>query len=447
MFFLTLTLFSQERKGESKNIVASRQASNLQVDNIPYDMIIPFIEQNLFGFCVEVFDLSFTGSPDAFGAFSYNGDELGLDEGIIISTGDVVSAVGPNEQSQVTTQFYTAGDQDLNSLTEYLTFDACVIEFDFLASSDNLLACEFVFASEEYPEFIGSMFNDIFGFFISEPYEDIFGDQDPNFSQEMQNIAYIPGTQLPISINNINPTNNPDYYVDNCSQTNNDELQYVAANYEGADIEYDAFSIPISLEAEIKKDVLYHLKIAIADASDPKFDSSLFLRSNSFESGVNAEIGNITQNALTVTFENNSLGSNFLWSFGDGSFSEEENPTHEYSEPGIYIIQLEVMDDSSCGTEIAYTTITVNNVMDISISEEFLECNIIYDVFNSQIIIENIDLYKGHHINIYNSLGQLIKRNVSTNIISFKDDENGLYMLEINSKNGKQLQFEKIVIF
>ena len=447
MFFLTLTLFSQERKGESKNIVASRQASNLQVDNIPYDMIIPFIEQNLFGFCVEVFDLSFTGSPDAFGAFSYNGDELGLDEGIIISTGDVVSAVGPNEQSQVTTQFYTAGDQDLNSLTEYLTFDACVIEFDFLASSDNLLACEFVFASEEYPEFIGSMFNDIFGFFISEPYEDIFGDQDPNFSQEMQNIAYIPGTQLPISINNINPTNNPDYYVDNCSQTNNDELQYVAANYEGADIEYDAFSIPISLEAEIKKDVLYHLKIAIADASDPKFDSSLFLRSNSFESGVNAEIGNINQNALTVTFENNSLGSNFLWSFGDGSFSEEENPTHEYSEPGIYIIQLEVMDDSSCGTEIAYTTITVNNVMDISISEEFLECNIIYDVFNSQIIIENIDLYKGHHINIYNSLGQLIKRNVSTNIISFKDDENGLYMLEINSKNGKQLQFEKIVIF
>lgn len=447
MFFLTLTLFSQERKGESKNIVASRQASNLQVDNIPYDMIIPFIEQNLFGFCVEVFDLSFTGSPDAFGAFSYNGDELGLDEGIIISTGDVVSAVGPNEQSQVTTQFYTAGDQDLNSLTEYLTFDACVIEFDFLASSDNLLACEFVFASEEYPEFIGSMFNDIFGFFISEPYEDIFGDQDPNFSQEMQNIAYIPGTQLPISINNINPTNNPDYYVDNCSQTNNDELQYVAANYEGADIEYDAFSIPISLEAEIKKDVLYHLKIAIADASDPKFDSSLFLRSNSFESGVNAEIGNITQNALTVTFENNSLGSNFLWSFGDGSFSEEENPTHEYSEPGIYIIQLEVMDDSSCGTEIAYTTITVNNVMDISISEEFLECNIIYDVFNSQITIENIDLYKGYHINIYNSLGQLIKRNVSTNIISFKDDENGLYMLEINSKNGKQLQFEKIVIF
>ena len=46
----------------------------------------------------------------------------------------------------------------------------------------------------------------------------------------------------------------------------------------------------------------------------------------------------------------------------------------------MYTIQLDVMDDSSCGVAQDYITITVNNVMDISISEEFLECNIIYDV-------------------------------------------------------------------
>ena len=72
ILFHYFNTFSQERKGESKNMNSSRQASNLQVDNIPYDMIIPFIEENLFGFCVEVFDLSYSGSPDAFGAFSYS---------------------------------------------------------------------------------------------------------------------------------------------------------------------------------------------------------------------------------------------------------------------------------------------------------------------------------------------------------------------------------------
>lgn len=443
----SLTLFSQDRIGESKNMINSRQASNLQVDNIPYDLIVPFIEENLFGFCVEIYDLTFTGSPDSFGAFAYSGGELGISEGMIMSTGNATSAVGPNNQSQVTTQFNTPGDQDLNSLTDYLTFDACVIEFDFLASSDNLLACEFIFASEEYPEYIGSMFNDIFGFFISEPYEDIFGNQDPNFNQELQNIAHIPGTDLPISINTINPTNNPNHYIDNCLETNNDELQYVAANYEGSDIEYDGFSIPISLEANIKKDVLYHLKIAIADASDPKFDSSLFLKSNSFDSGVNAEIGNFTQNGLTVSFENNSLGSDFLWSFGDGNYSEEENPVHEYASPGIYVIQLDVMDDSSCGVSQDYITITVNNVMDISVEENTLKYNLFYDQKNNQIKIDGVDLNEVYNINLYNSLGAQVKCDISSNIINIYDSQKGVYFLELKNKNGRSILLEKIVVY
>lgn len=444
--FIVCSLFSQERKGEFKNVINSRQASNLQVESIPYDLIVPFIEDNLFGFCVEIFDLTFTGPPEAFGAFTYSGNELGIEEGMIMSTGNAVSAIGPNEQSAVTTQFYTPGDPDLNNLTEYLTFDACIIEFDFLAPSDNLLACEFVFASEEYPEFIGSMFNDIFGFFISEPYEDIFGDLDPNFSQELQNIAYIPGTDLPISINNVNPTNNPDYYIDNCSQTNNEELQYVAANYEGSDIEYDAFSVPISLEANIKKDVLYRLKIAIADGSDPKFDSSLFLKSNSFDSGVNAEIGNITQNGLTVSFENNSLGSDFLWNFGDGNYSNEENPTHTYSAPGVYEITLDVIDESSCGISQDYTLITVNNVFDISIDENTSSCSVFYDKAYNQIMIKGIDIYEDYDLTLYNSLGQQ-QQIISGNIINLSNTAKGVYFLEIKNKNEKTILLEKIAIF
>ena len=94
-----------------------------------------------------------------------------------------------------------------------------------------------------------------------------------------------------------------------------------------------------------------------------------------------------------------------------------------------------------------YTTITVNNVMDISISEESTECNILYDMLNSQITVENIDLNNGYYINVYNSLGQQIQRHISSKLINFYNQEKVLHMLEIINKNGKQVQFEKIVIY
>ena len=94
----------------------------------------------------------------------------------------MLNAVGPNNSTCASGSHGASGDPVLNTLSsKLLTFDACVIEFDFIAASDNLLACEFIFASEEYPEYVGSWFNDIFGFFISEPYESQVGNFDPQF--------------------------------------------------------------------------------------------------------------------------------------------------------------------------------------------------------------------------------------------------------------------------
>ena len=46
--------------------------------------------------------------------------------------------------------------------------DAAVLEFDFIAISDTILF-DFVFASDEYLEFVNTAFNDVFGFFLSGP--------------------------------------------------------------------------------------------------------------------------------------------------------------------------------------------------------------------------------------------------------------------------------------
>jgi hypothetical protein len=264
----------------------SRTSTLLTVDPIDEDILEDVIADEIFGAHIAMSNLEYTGSLDAIATFDYTGDDLGLDGGIVLSTGNAVSANGPNQQSQVTTQFFTAGDDDLDASIDYVTFDAASIEFDFETSSSDLFALEFVLGSEEYPEFIGSMFSDAFGIFISE----IDTDLDPDIGEVPQNIARMEnifdmdcalvGDEIKLWA--MTPFTNPCLYVDNSLQTNNDDLVDVYANLDGDDIEYDGFSRPLRLTIPVQPHAKYHIKIVIADTSDTKFDSGLFIQSGSF---------------------------------------------------------------------------------------------------------------------------------------------------------------------
>ncbi len=433
------TIFSQKRVVEkNKEVLSSRKSSLLQVDAIPLDFMESFIEENLFGFCVDVYDLNIVASGGALGGFSYSGDDFGITQGVILSTGKVENAVGPNNSTCISSSHAASGDPILNTLnTDLLTFDACIIEFDFIAASDNLLACEFIFASEEYPEYVDSWFNDIFGFFISEPYEIELGDIDPNISLQPQNLAFLPNSEIPISINNINENQNQNFYIDNS---------------DGENIQYDGFTTPISLEKEIKQGVVYRLRIAIADGSDDQYDSALFLKSNSFESGVNAEIGNVSQNGLEVSFENNSLGSQFFWDFGDGLYSNLENPIHQYDLPGTYIVTLNVLDDSNCGTSQTTQIITVSNIEQISVLDN--EKQEILAYFNSDaesIIINGLDSNNSYYVNVYNAIGQKelsnIKVELNTNKIKISHLSSGPYFVELRNEKFEDIFLKKVLIY
>ena len=441
IFFIVFstTIFSQKRVvQENKQDFSSRNSSLLQVDAIPLDLMESFIEENLFGFCVDVYDLNIIASNGSLGGFSYSGDDFGITQGVILSTGKVENAVGPNNSTCVSSSHGSSGDLILNTLnTDLLTFDACVIEFDFIAASDNLLACEFIFASEEYPEYVNSWFNDIFGFFISEPYEIELGDMDPNISLQPQNLAFLPNSEIPISINNINENENPNFYIDNS---------------DGENIQYDGFTTPITLEKEIKQGVVYRLRIAIADGSDDQYDSALFLKSNSFESGVNAEIGNVSQNGLEVSFENNSLGSQFFWDFGDGLYSDLENPIHQYDLPGTYIVTLNVLDDSNCGSSQTTEIITVSNIEQISVLDN--ERQEILAYFNSDsesIIINGLDSNNSYYVNVYNAIGQKelsdIKVELNTNKIKISQLSSGPYFVELRNEKFEDIFLKKVLIY
>jgi gliding motility-associated-like protein len=218
---------------------------------------------------VTVSNVTYVGHPDAIGQFTTgsNPTNLGITEGIVMSTGRVngTPPLGSPVGGFVSTNNQMPGDPLLASLISGITHDAAILEFDFFPLSDTI-RFRYVFGSEEYPEFVGTGFNDVFGFFISGP--NPLGGTYTNF-----NIARIPGTTLPVSINNVHSGSYAQYFVNN---------QGLA----GQTIVFDGFTTVLTAWAKVTPCVNYHIKIAIADVGDFIYDSAVFLEANSF--GTNA---------------------------------------------------------------------------------------------------------------------------------------------------------------
>jgi hypothetical protein len=226
----------------------------------------------------------YTGTNLACGTFSGgNGCGLQLDQGVILATGAITNAIGPNDMSGATTAFGLKGDPDLENLVgRGSTFDAASLEFDVVSTNAMTLGFQYVFASEEYPEWIGP-FNDPMAIFVGT-------NRTATNWIITNNIALVPGTNLAVSVNTINggcnssatqnhvaPTN-PRYYVDNADPG----FTAVAPNAAPAavfNIQYDGMTVLLTAQANISANVTNHVKIAIADYGDSFFDSAVFIRS------------------------------------------------------------------------------------------------------------------------------------------------------------------------
>jgi len=250
--------------------------------------------ESLLGEGIEVFNLTYVGSPEQIGTFECNGCNVGIGSGLIIASGDVTVAQGPNNSGSNTIGggFFGATDPDLELINPGLN-DAAVVEFDFIAGGDSV-SFRYVFGSEEYPEFVGS-FNDAFGFFLSGP-----GISGP-YSNGAENIATLPITEQAVTINNVNngngdmgPCTNCAYYVINTN--NNSPLS----------IQFDGFTTVLTAAwGGLLCGETYHIKIAIADALDAAYDSGVFIEAGSFSS--NAVLINATASINTPIFLGDSV--------------------------------------------------------------------------------------------------------------------------------------------
>lgn len=235
---------------------------------------LALVQNVLLGPGVTVSNIVYNGSSAAIGSFAATGTNLGINQGIVMTTGTVLNTgdgpQGPNNQPSSGIDNGAGGSALLTNLINGTqTFNASILEFDFIPYSDTV-KFKYVFGSEEYPEFAppnNTGFNDVFGFFISGP--GIIG---------TQNIAKLPNNGSIVSINNVNAITNSQFYNfngDGNSSPYNSNPFY---------IQYDGFTDVLTAVSKVQCGQTYHLVLAIADVGDAQWDSGIFLEANSLSS-------------------------------------------------------------------------------------------------------------------------------------------------------------------
>jgi gliding motility-associated-like protein len=274
--------------------------------------VAPFTPENLvsnyfLGEGVQVLSVQYEGAAAAVGYFNNAQSRIGINRGIALTNG-FVQSMG----SGATTRFgidadgnNTANNDNKNNpkdididaiikasgadITKIKSHNLSKYTIKFIPTSDTL-SFRYVFASEEYPTYICDQYNDIFGFFISGP-----GINGP-YENNGQNIALIPGTNLPVTINNVNlgnsskpncPPRFAKYYNDN-SKSNKQPV-------------YDAFLKVFTAQAIVQPCQEYTIKLIIADVGDAGYDSGVFLEAKSFGTGA------IRVDRVTAASDNNII--------------------------------------------------------------------------------------------------------------------------------------------
>lgn len=252
----TSTSISEETSGTVESTTPSEEVES-EVDTAGKDLSVTAatpeeLVNNILGAGVTVSNVTYYGSPDSSGIFSGDSEIIGFSSGIVLSTGYAESIIGPNSIGVKSGYMDTDGSLDLSKLVGGIpTYDAVMLEFDFVATNDTLVF-DYVFGSEEYPENIEKDYNDVFAFFL-----------------DGENIALTESGEI-ISVNTVNSEKNSDLYRDNTNGEINTEM--------------DGLTRVLQISVDVNPGETHHIKLAIADTEDPYFDSNVFIKGASFSS-------------------------------------------------------------------------------------------------------------------------------------------------------------------
>jgi gliding motility-associated-like protein len=254
---------------------------------------------------LNVSNVTISCNAGSYGAFSGGASSgMGITNGLALTTGALNTLPGTgnsNDDFDFCVGTITA-DPQLTALSSSATRDVCIIEFDVVPQCSNM-GITFVFGSDEYTNWVNQTFNDAFGFFVSGP-------NPSGGSYTNQNIAVIPGGTN-VSVDNVSHVTNTAYFVNNNAGT--------FANH------FDGFTTVLTPSISVTPCASYHIKLAIADASDCAMDSGVLIDLIQCNNITTASVTStpatacgVNDGTATVTVTNGLAPLTYTWSPAPG---------------------------------------------------------------------------------------------------------------------------------
>ena len=332
-------------------LTASVWAQNITVQDAVGQSPATFLQNHLLGGGVYIFNAKFSNSSSNImtpniGTFQANGfGGLMMANGVIMTTGNIDVAPGPNNSGSTTnalSAYYS--DPEMEPIATGTINGCATLDFDFVTLASRV-QFNYSFASEEYPEYVCSSFNDVFAFFVTGP--------DPETGEEVtRNIAIIPNTVsddnpngIAVAVNSVNQGWSSSSYGTNCYY---DYSGFYVANHDSSGspnyadgIQYDGYTSKLVAETDVLPCQVYHMHISVCNVGDNSFDSGVFIEGNSFSANTQA----IGLSRPGITPIHGSCPNNIPLSLGSTDF--DEGTVHfSYGGTAVYGVDYVITDEN-----------------------------------------------------------------------------------------------------
>ena len=275
---------------------------------------------------------SFASGEQSYGYFNSGSSGFPFAEGIVLSTSRAVSTQGPNNSLLSENASGWFGDTDLEQalgLNNNSTSNATILEFDFTPLTSNI-SFDYLFASEEYHDNAPCTYSDGFAFLLKEA----------NTSNPYQNLALVPFTSTPVKVTSVHPA-----IPGACPAQN--EAYFGSYNGNVSPINFNGQTVVMQAKATVVPGTTYHIKLVIADETNPQYDSAIFLGAGSFNVGADLGADQLvaTNNPVCendiYTLNATQAGLNTYQWFKDGVLLPGEiNPTYDVLNSGVYSVNV-----------------------------------------------------------------------------------------------------------